>query len=241
MNRVILCEGKTDAILLGYYLGKIAGWKHSKSTPSDLKIRAHEQNENVAWYNRDSEWLMICAVGGKDNFGKFFSKDIQKAIINANKFSRIAVIVDRDEREVEEIERSVCEELSPFFGTVKNRQWNTCGYTDGFGMEKTLESMLLVIPTDQQGALETVMLSAISEDPYDKNIVDQCSDFVEGIKDEADRYITTERLLVKAKLSTVWAIQSPQKVFEFIDEQIKAVEWEKSEVLRECFVVLESI
>ena len=241
MNRVILCEGKTDAILLGYYLRKIAGWEHTTSTPSDLKIRAHKKNENVAWYKRDNEWLMICAVGGKDNFGKFFSRDIRKAIINANAFSRVVVIADRDEREIEEIEYNVCGELSPFFSAVKNRQWNTCGYTDGFGMEKTLESMLLVIPTDQQGALETVMLSAISEDPYDKNIVEQCSSFVEGIKDEADRYITTERLLVKAKLSTVWAIQSPQKVFEFIDEQIKAVEWEKYEVLRECFAVLESI
>jgi len=27
MNKLILCEGKTDAILLSYYLGKTAGWK----------------------------------------------------------------------------------------------------------------------------------------------------------------------------------------------------------------------
>lgn len=30
MNELILCEGKTDAILLGYYMSKSMGWMFRK-------------------------------------------------------------------------------------------------------------------------------------------------------------------------------------------------------------------
>ena len=31
MKSIIFCEGKTDAILLSYYLEKVADWKFSKN------------------------------------------------------------------------------------------------------------------------------------------------------------------------------------------------------------------
>ena len=40
MNKVILCEGETDAILLSYYLGKVAGWKYNRKGPENLNIQA---------------------------------------------------------------------------------------------------------------------------------------------------------------------------------------------------------
>ena len=80
-------------------------------------FKAQEQNENVAWYKKGDERLMICAVGGKDNFDRFFSRDIQRAILNASNgdpFPRIALITDRDDRNIEEIEQDIAEQLSPF-------------------------------------------------------------------------------------------------------------------------------
>ena len=47
MNRLILCEGKTDAILLGYYLMKTDGWELERKPPSGLAIKAQEQNEKT--------------------------------------------------------------------------------------------------------------------------------------------------------------------------------------------------
>lgn len=35
MNNLILCEGKTDAILLGYYLIRTFGWEATRNTPRD--------------------------------------------------------------------------------------------------------------------------------------------------------------------------------------------------------------
>ena len=37
--------------------------------------------------------------------------------------------------------------------------------------QKTVSSLLIAIPPEHQGALETLMLEAISEDPYDAAIV----------------------------------------------------------------------
>lgn len=244
MNRLILCEGKTDAILLGYYLMRTAGWEHEKRAPKGLEIKTTEKNENVAWYKRGDEMLLICAVGGKDNFGLFFLRYIQRPILNASNgdpFPRIVLITDRDERNVEEIESSITQKLSPFFAGTKNREWVTNRYTDSFDMEKSIETLLLVIPEKHQGALENVMLEAISEEPYDKNIVDKCASFVAELRPEAERYIPTDRMQLKAHLSTVWAIQSPEKAFDHIDMQIKSVHWEKYETLNQCFGILKDI
>lgn len=240
MIKVILCEGKTDAILLSYYLGRVAGWQHVKA-PKNLDIKPRTANESVYWYKHNDDLLMICAVGGKDNFISFFQRDIENVIVKTDAFARIAIVLDRDNRKVEEIEQSLAKGLVPFFQNAKNCVWTNCKYTNAFGIEKNLEALLLVIPREQEGALETVMLEAISEDEYDRNIVDKCTDFVADMRGEADRYIRTDRLQLKARLSTVWAIQSPEKVFTFIDEQIKAVQWERYDTLRNCFEKLVEI
>lgn len=240
MNRLILCEGKTDAILLSYYLGKTAGWTHT-SAPSNLAIKAREKNQTVDWYQKGDPLLMICAVGGKDNFANFFNRDIRRAILSTGAFSRIAVVTGRDDRSVAEIEQSIANDLNPFFNSIRDREWTVNEYTDQYKMKQCMECLLLVIPKGQQGALEKVMLSAISEDPYDKVIVDRCKSFVQGIRPDAAKYISSDRLQLKAHLSTVWAIQSPDKAFDFIDQQIQSVPWEKYRTLRDCFGMLETI
>ena len=39
MNKLILCKGATDAILLSYYLEKTAGWTFCRKPPKDLQIK----------------------------------------------------------------------------------------------------------------------------------------------------------------------------------------------------------
>ena len=240
MSRLILCEGKTDAILLSYYLEKVCGWTYTRA-PKDLSIRESGTNESVNWYEKDGEKLLICGVGGKDNFGNFYTRAIRAPLITANAFEKIAVVLDRDDREIEDIEQSIETALGPVIPRMKNQKWTSCQYTDSFKMEQNLALLLIVIPLEQQGALETVLLEAISEDAYDRNIVERCRRFVDEIRPEADRYISSDRLQLKADLSVTWAVQSPQKVFDFIDKQIRSVHWESSRTLRECFCELEKI
>ena len=236
MNKLILCEGKTDAILLSYYLMRKSGWQYSKNSPKGLGIKEDkEHGESVSWYQKGDDYLLICAVGSKSRFKQFFDEKIRPPLETSNAFSRIALIIDRDEEQVEEIEASIRRDLPFVAAKARNDQWVRHSYLDSYKEEKLMDFLLLAVPHDQQGALETLLLDAISEDEYDGNIVKKSRLFVDDIAPEADRYIGKQRLVLKAYLGVVWAIQSPQKVFDFIDEQLRMVEWEKSKVLEKCF------
>lgn len=241
MNSLILCEGATDAILLSYYLKKVSGWTYTAKAPDGLNIRSTRGNESVNWYKRGNDYLLICGVGGKDNFTGFFHQSLENPIIHAGAFEKIAVITDRDKRETAEIEQSVVSAFGGLFPDVQDRRWVLNKSSDAFDMEKDREILLLIIPEAHEGALETVMLDAISEDEYDKSIVDLCRSFVANMRSEASRYISSDRLQLKAELGVTWAIQYPEKVFSLIDEVIQEVPWETYETLRECFKPLEEI
>ncbi len=86
MNKIILCEGETDAILLSYYLGKVAGWKYCKRGPAEIAIKTDFFEESVNWYERGDDWLLICAAGGKDKVGTFF----KRKVLNSNILRKFA-------------------------------------------------------------------------------------------------------------------------------------------------------
>ena len=236
MNKLILCEGKTDAILLSYYLERICGWTFTKVAPKGAQIIADEKaQESVSWYKRNDDRLLICAVGSKSRFKAFFEAKILRPLIDADAFSKIAIIVDRDDETVSDIEENFRINLPIIAGNVKDGTWVDQEYINRYTETKQISVLLKVVPHNQQGALETLMLAAISEDPYDKNIVDKSRAFVDEVAPEAARYIGKPRLVSKAYLGVTWAVQSPQKVFDFIDQQIRQVHWETSAVLAECF------
>ena len=200
MNKIILCEGETDAILLSYYLDKVAGWKFCKKGPADIAIKTDTFEQSANWYQKNEDRLLICAVGGKDK-----------------------------------VEAHASSVLKPVVTTMRNNEWISNAYKDAYEMDQMIDALLVVIPTEHQGALETLMMDSIAEDPYDAVIVKKAGEFVEEMKPVASKYIDGRRKEIKAHLGVTWAIQYPEKVFKLMNEQIQSVEWEKSEVLRECF------
>ena len=241
MNKIILCEGETDAILLSYYLDKVADWRFCKKGPSEVDIKTDTFEQSANWYEKGQDRLLICAVGGKDKIGAFFISKVLRPIVDAGAFSRIALILDRDEKKVEAVEAQASSLLKPVVTMMRNNEWVSNIYKDAYDMEQEIDALLVVIPTEHQGALETLMMDSISEDPYDAVIVKKAGEFVEEMKPVASKYIDARRKEIKAHLGVTWAIQYPEKVFKLMNEQIKSVEWEKSEVLRECFEQLVKI
>ena len=114
----------------------------------------------------------------------------------------------------------------------RNLIWKT---RYAYGKKQVVDGLLVVIPKEHEGALETVMLDSISENSYDAVIVDKVAAFVKEMRTIASKYISSDRKELKARLGVTWAIQYPEKVFKLINEQIKSVAWEDSEVLKSCF------
>lgn len=244
MNKLILCEGETDAILLSYYLQRTCGWTFSEHSPVGMNIKAEKiRGESANWYRKNDDYLLICAVGSKYQFQHFFEEKIAPPLQSANTaaFSKIALIIDHDNDPEEEIVQRVRKELPLIARNAMHNAWTVHEYENGYGETQQLDFLLLIIPRDREGALESLLLDAISEDPYDKNIVEKSKAFVDGIAPEASRYIGKRRLILKAHLGVTWAIQSPQKVFQFIDEQLRSTPWEKSEILQETFEKIREI
>lgn len=235
MNKLILCEGATDAILLSYYLGKTAGWKFCRKPPKNIMIKEDRIEESINWYERGDDRLLICGVGGKDRVKGFFEKKIKPAIINSDAFERIALMLDRDDKEIEAIEEYASNIFNPVISRTENDKWIDNTYINGFNQTKSIEMLLVIIPVMHQGALETVLLDAISEDPYDANIVELVTEFTARMRVEASRYIDSNRKELKSRLGVTWAVQYPEKVFKLINEQIQSVPWENSEILHQCF------
>lgn len=148
MNKLILCEGETDAILLSYFLKKVANWEFCRKGPKNLDIQKYNDNESINWYRKGEDYLLICAVGGKDNFGNFFNTRIKTPLVTVNAFGKIAIITDHDDREVDEISQLLLVAMGKFFTDIQNRVWSNNSYQDAFGMEKTIKLLLLVIPSD---------------------------------------------------------------------------------------------
>lgn len=242
MNKLILCEGKTDAILLSYYLRDVQGWMPCRKAKQQFIISVEEKHgESAYWYKQNDDYLLICGVGGKDNFKSFFVSKIKNAIIDSNVFAKIAIVTDRDDREETEIINEMLQAFRPVVTNIEHNIWQDNEYQDSFGIKQKLSFLLLVIPMDKEGALETLLLDAISENEYDRKIVERSTKFVEDIEPDAKKYIGRARLKLKARLGVTWAIQSPGKEFNFIDEQIRSVSWGDSKVLAECFCQLVNI
>ena len=242
MNSLILCEGATDAILLSYYLEKAFGWEFCKKAPKHLDIQQKDFEESINWYKRGDDRLLICGVGGKDKMASFFNSRIISPLINsADTFDKIALLLDRDDKSIASLEAHASILFRPIVTEMKNNKWFDNQYKDSFGLTKRIESLLIIIPTEHQGALETIMLDSIAEDPYDAAIVSKAGEFVEEMRESASRYIYNGRMKLKAHLGVTWAVQYPEKVFKLMDEQIRSVPWERSVVLRECFEQLEYI
>jgi len=245
MISLILCEGKTDAIFLSYYLEQVCSWTHKfpkENIPKEFTIKPNtKKGESAEWYRKADDFLLICGVGGKDNFGSFIKSKIVPAMTDGNVFSKIAIVTDRDDREESSICQSFQSMLNPIVSSVTDNVWTNNQYANSFGQEKVVDFLLLIIPSDKEGALETTLMDAIAETEYDRVIVDSAKGYVESIAPNATKYIGKNRLKLKACLGVIWSIQSPEKIFSFIDEQIRSVKWEDSALISQCFIELEKI
>lgn len=239
MTRIIMCEGETDLILISYYLEKVKGWVYT-GTPKGLTINFTNQENKAAcnYWNSNKDELLICAVGGKDNFGNFFNEYLKKPIMRSNAGEteyRIALVTDRDDFSIEQIEKTISEELTPIINNIQNNAWQTNEVNADLGTKVKIEFLLVVIPKENHGALETVLMEALSKDDYDTNIIEKCKQFITNIQPNADRYIHENRLQLKAQLGVVFSIFNPEKIFSLFKERLVSVKWEKSEVLAKCF------
>lgn len=245
MISAILCEGKTDAILISYYLEKVRGWHHVKKQYEGPVIQQTQDNESIEYYELGNDLLMIWGVGGKSRFTYAIDQLItfsqRRGIEKA--YTKIAILLDRDKTEDDNeilLPFNACLNNKGLTITLTNNQWMSCKYSDVFGDLIDIRLLSIIIPFDRNGAVETFLLQAISErDPEDQQVVSQCKTFVAGFSSR--QYLQSERLKIKAELATTFAMISPEKVFTPLDALLKSIPWEKYATIQTGFKLLDQI
>lgn len=194
MKSIILCEGGTDLTLIQYFMEKANNWRYDKQVKL-FKLKQAKQLKN------NENTLVIGATGGCSEIPKYFSD-----VLESNRYSstpeetytNIVIITDRDEVEsFGEIKDKILEKLNlngiEIEKDIENNSWIKYNCLDGKMDLINFKILLLVIPFEENGALETFLLNAISKnDDYDKEIINKGNRFVDEI-DSEKRYLNRRR------------------------------------------------
>ena len=100
---------------------------------------------------------------------------------------------------------------------------------------------LFVIPFEENGALETFLLNAISQnDEYDKEIINKGNIFVDEI-DSEKRYLNRRRYITKAKFDVYFSVRTSAEQFTERQNILRNINWEKYEEIQESFKKLKEL
>ncbi len=247
MKRIILCEGKTDAILISYYLARKFNWIYTKD--QIVGLPADKDNETLNWYyrpdNPGSE-LAIWGVGGINNIPEKLSQVIDRTRNerkDENRFDRIVIFFDRAK-----LDNKKCVNLVLNWSKIANLtfdndpnigQWTnaTIDIKSSPPQEHKVEVLLIVLPPDGEGELETFLLNSLkTSSDADNLLVKRAKAFIRDIPDKP--YLLHRRLQSKACLGSVLSVISPDWVFTKLDKRLELIEWETLERVAGIFTEL---
>ena len=245
MNSLILCEGKTDCILLQYYLEKVHSWIRVK------KSSFHVVNDSWSnLFSKDDNSLIISETKG---CSRLVEGLITAIIRNENAapgtndefLDKIIIFTDNDEEDtganlISDIQNKIQETSATFASEIQKDKWNK-GTIQSIEGEKNFWLYIMFIPFDENGALETYLLNCIgNNDTYDKMIIDKGNTFVETI-DPDERYLDKRRLKTKAKFDVYFSVRTAVEQYTERQRILKSVAWENYVTLRTDFKVFDEL
>lgn len=221
---MILCEGNSDRALIGCYMEGISEWRYAGKIKDDPFNK-----EQITWYSCGNDSY----IGIWENNGHDFSKAIEAIAKRESKdhiVERILIVTDHDDQSAEvNRPQSIADRIQKEFkcdgrqGLLKANEWITITYESGFGPADCDVGYLLV-PQDEEGALETFMLQALAEDKDENaDTIRQVKQFVRDYKSEV--YLKRRRDRVKARLGIALSIFEPDKSTYNMREIINTADW----------------
>lgn len=244
MNFALLCEGFSDFVLMQYILHRLYGWEDFKG--SSLADRQDSLYARELKKNHDT--LTVISAGGCSRMQDRFEMLLQRNAYAAKTdelFDKIVILTDNDDENVEaNVQAYVRNALASVAANpnativIENKKW--ASFTMKNGRQQIVEVSLLplIIPFDENGALETLLLKAVSEkDSYDKEIIRKGNAFVESVDPEC-RYLTGRGRVTKAKFDVYFSIRTSSEQFGERRNILKNIPWEYFSVVKETFAEL---
>lgn len=245
---IILCEGNTDFALLQMYMREVHNWEEDKSYQNGV-VKIPEQKSRI--FKRDNDFLTVMATGGCSRIIEGLDLVLDR-IIQASPpfdmaFKKIVIITDNDEIGmitdfISNIESKLIDKNIDVNPKIENKKWNNCKVETSVGVQLDFQILILVIPHDHEGAMETFLLDAISQnDDYDRVLIDKCKEFVR-IADPENRYLNKRCYRTKAEFSTYFCIRTPADAYQERHSLMKkSIKWSDYALIRNEFAFLKDL
>ena len=126
---------------------------------------------------------------------------------------------------------------------IKNNTINCYNYTVEDKVY-TFEIFPIIIPFEEEGALETVLINGIREmGEQEEYIVNKALEYVNNFIDSnrISNYLNHERLKLKAKFSSIISIINPEHSTKKLNDILIDYPWEKNEEIKKHFKLLDKI
>jgi len=248
MRSLIICEGIDDLYILGHYLNKTEKWQpvlkselpYGENYPANLK-----DNQKINSFEKLGNYLDIFAVGGDSRIGVAF--DFLK-VTNENNpeflISQVFIVMDKDDDSVEKRLRQIektAKKKDLAIELLKNNQINK--FTLSTVEKYELSVIPIVIPFDENGALETLLLTSIAGgDTEDKLVVELANKHIAAFLESGQqyKYLKQRRLVTKAKLASAISITHPDRA-GVVRELLTSHNWENHSKIRDHFKMLNEL
>ena len=220
----ILCEGASDARFIALYIEKMFSYEFDSN-----KSKAYKQIVDHSFYvylKGETRDTLVISCAGCGNIDKIFKEIVYQNILHNGVNARVIVAVDRDNKtdsECLKLIRGCSSKIS-----ISINKW-TLGHLynqfvkpDGSRPLIDYESYFAVIPSDEPGAFETILISAIaSEYP---TIYKEVSDFFTTLSLGAKEFISRPRKEAKAKLDTMIILIDPESMYCTLDKMFSLID-----------------
>lgn len=232
MIELVLVEGVSDVQLISYYLQNVYGWKHERD--NILGIKPLDEREHIESLSKNENQLILCGVGGNGKFAYFVERHRVNDMLVEKDISTFMVVTDRDEASDVYVRRVINASLENI--TVNVGQWMNNTIQDSFGQRKHIDTYLLIIPTNERGALEKVIIDALNDIPEETALIQEVCQFIDMLKVGLLPELNQTNKANKAAVGTFFSVRNPKNAMRSFGIFIHQVDWSQSVSLRNLFL-----
>ena len=232
ITEIMLVEGVSDIQLISYFLQNVYGWKFQKD--NRYKIKPLDEYEHIETLSKNENQLILCGVGGNGKFAHFVEQHHINDMIIEEEIATLMVVTDRDEDSNAKIGRIINNSFKNI--SVRADQWINNRITGSFGQPKNIITYLMIIPANESGALEKVIINALSDIVEESDLVHEVVRFIDYLKIGLVPELSKVNKANKATVGTFFSIRNPQNAMRSFGTFISKIDWSKSEYLKNLFL-----
>lgn len=100
---------------------------------------------------------------------------------------------------------------------------------------KIVNTYLLIIPVNEKGALERVIIDALNDIPEETPLIQEVVQFIDSLKGSLVPELNQTNKANKATVGTFFSVRNPKNAMRSFGVFISKIDWSKSESLKQLF------